>query len=235
VSREPLALVIEDHRDIRELVAYHLRRESVRVTAAATGEEGLAAAGRETPDLVILDLMLPGMDGLSVCRKLRAADATRETPILVLTAKGEEADVVTGLETGADDYITKPFSPRVLMARVRAALRRIGLAEEEGPGPADEELDLGRGLLLRPGRHEVLLDGERIDLTATEFKLLHCLARRMGLVFTRNQLLDVVHGKLHAVTDRAVDVQVVGLRRKLGAHGDRVETVRGVGYRLTEG
>jgi len=208
-------------------------REGYQVTVAGTGEEGLRAALREPPDLVILDLMLPGLDGLEVCRRLKADPRTRYTPVIMVTAKGEEADVVTGLELGADDYLTKPFSPKVLVARIRAVVRR---REQEGVKDAQEPLQRG-DLLIHPGRREVLVAGSRVDLglTFTEFNLLHLLAQRPGWVFTRAQIVDAVRGYAYHVTERSVDVHVLGLRRKLGDHGDLIETVRGVGYRFREG
>ena len=195
----------------------------------ASGEDALRAVENEQPDLIVLDLMLPGVDGLEVCRRVRSDPQTAAIPIIMLTAKSEEADVVTGLELGADDYLTKPFSPRVLLARVRAVLRRGAVQV------ADDNATLSRGdLVIDPGKHDVAVAGVSTDLSATEFKLLHLLARRPGWVFTRNQIIDAVHGDGYAVTDRSVDVQVVGLRRKLGDAGDAIETVRGVGYRFKE-
>ena len=203
------------------------------VEQAASGEEGLAIAKKRPPTLVVLDLMLPGMDGLAVCRKLRAGEATKGVFVLMLTARGEEEDVVQGLDAGADDYVVKPFSTVVLAARVRSALRRAGKAADDGGEGMERDLVFD-SLAVSPSRHEVRVDGELADLTATEFRLLMALVRRPGRVFTRNQLLDAVHGREHAVTDRAVDVQVVGLRKKLGAAGARVETIRGVGYRFSD-
>lgn len=227
-------LVVEDDEDIRELVSYNLLKEGYQVAGVASGEEALAAVKGKPPDLILLDLMLPGLDGLRVCRKLKSDPRTESLPIIMLTAKGEEVDVVTGLNMGADDYISKPFSPKVLLARIQAVLRRAA-----GEGRQVEEEDNGeaieiRDLIIHLGRHEVFARGKHVELTATEFKLLHLLARRPGWVFTRQQILDGVHGDNYAVTDRAVDVQVVGLRRKLGPAGDSIETVRGVGYRFKE-
>lgn len=228
----PSVLVVEDEQDIRELVSYHLLKEGYRVSDASSGEEALRRIESQPPDLVLLDLMLPGMDGLSVCRQLRANPKTAELLIMMLTAKGEEADVVAGLNLGATDYVTKPFSPRVLMARVRAVLRRLArpAANEEDEG---ETLSI-HNIMIRLGRHEVLVDGQPAELSATEFRVLHFLARRPGWVFTRQQILDGVHGANYAITDRAVDVQIVGLRRRLGEAGRYIETVRGVGYRMKE-
>jgi two-component system phosphate regulon response regulator PhoB len=219
-------LVVEDEEDIQELVRYNLEKESFRVTCATTGEEALEAVTQKVPDLILLDLMLPGIDGLSVCRELRASDRTGAVPIVMVTAKDDEADVVTGLELGADDYVTKPFSPRVLLARVRAVLRRTS----SGPETADV---IHRGpITIDTARHSVSVDGEALDLTLTEFRVLEFLARRPGMVFTRYQIVDAVKGEDYPVTDRSVDVQIVGLRKKLGDVRDCIETVRGVGYRF---
>lgn len=226
-------LIIEDEDDIRELIRYNLGREGYKVSEAASGEDGLKLVGESTPDLIVLDLMLPGIDGFGVCRSLKGEKATAEIPIIIVTAKGEEPDIVTGLELGADDYITKPFSPRVLIARVRAVLRRH--QSEAAAEPAEEGAMIDRdGLKIHPGRHEVRVDGETVDLTYTEFKILHLLARRPGWVFTRYQIVDAVRGDDHPVSDRSVDVQIVGLRKKLGSCADLIETVRGVGYRFKE-
>jgi two-component system, OmpR family, alkaline phosphatase synthesis response regulator PhoP len=222
-------LVVDDEEDILELLRYSFSREGYSVHCAASGEKALAIAREVLPDILVLDLMLPGMNGLDVARLLKKDPSTRSIPIVMLTAKGEEADIVTGLEMGADDYVTKPFSPRVLTARVRAVLRRRGVPEDEDSG----EIRL-HDLLIHPGRHEVRAAGSLINLTLTEFGILYCLARRPGWVFTRSQIVDSVKGSDYFVTDRSVDVQVVGLRRKLGQAGKYIETVRGVGYRFKE-
>jgi two-component system alkaline phosphatase synthesis response regulator PhoP len=226
-------LVVDDERDIRELLQYNLSKEGYGVTTVSTGEDAMAAIRHRKPDIILLDLMLPGLDGLDVCRALKKDSGTADIPIVMLTAKGEEADIVAGLELGADDYVTKPFSPRVLLARVRAVLRRA-TGEEEAP----EAIDVG-GVRIDPLRHEVSAAGQPIELTATEFRLMAFLARRPGWVFTRQRLIDAVQGDDPAaerfVADRSIDVHIVSLRRKLGACGRQVETVRGVGYRLTEG
>jgi len=230
-----LILVVEDEADIRELVSYNLTKAGYQVVSVATGEEGLAAAESPPPDLVLLDLMLPGIDGLNVCRRLKANPGTASTPIVMLTARGEESDIVTGLNLGADDYITKPFSPRIMIARVQAVLRRAAASEDDEPqGETTGKTIINSNLVIHPGRHEVLVDGNRIDLTATEFRVLAFLAKNAGWVYTRNQILDGVHGENYAITDRAVDVQIVGLRKKLGSAGALIETVRGVGYRFKE-
>jgi two-component system alkaline phosphatase synthesis response regulator PhoP len=222
-------LVVEDEEDILELLRYNLAKEGYRVTGVVSGEEGLRAARSQPPDLIVLDLMLPGMDGLTVCRELKMDAKTREVPIIILTAKGEEADVVAGLELGADDYVTKPFSPRVLLARLRAVLRR----RRAEPAPEADVIAL-HDIAIHLGRHEVLVQGQPVELTSTEFRLLVFLSRRPGWVFTRAQIVQGVQGEDYAVTDRAVDVQIVGLRKKLGAAGQYIETVRGVGYRCKE-
>jgi len=222
-------LVVEDEEDIRELLKYNLEKEGYQVFGAATGEEGLRAVRDRRPDLILLDLMLPGIDGLEVCRRIRGEAQTRHLPIIMLTAKGEEADIVTGLELGADDYIVKPFSPRVLLARLRAALRRRSqpLLPETVPLKTDE-------MVIHPGRHEVLLQGQPIQLTVTEFRLLHLLVRKPGWVFTRTQIVNEIHGEDYPVSDRSIDVQIVSLRKKLGAFGSRIETIRGIGYRFKD-
>lgn len=222
-------LVVEDERDIVELLRYNLAKNGYQVMVAGKGEEALRLVRQTPPDLVLLDLMLPGMDGLDVCRALKGDPQTAGIPVIMVTAKGEEPDVVAGLELGAHDYVCKPFSPRVLIARIRACLRRV----RQAPEAADDVVQY-RDLVIDPVRHQVRLGEQSIDLTATEFVLLQFLARRPGWVFTRTQIIDAVRGSAYAVTERAVDVQVVGLRRKLGHYGEYLETVRGVGYRMRE-
>lgn len=222
-------LLVDDEEDILELLQYVLTRNDYQVTSVTTGEEAITTARAITPDILLLDIMLPGVDGLDVCRILKHDARTAQIPIIMLTAKGEEADIVAGLELGADDYITKPFSSRVLLARVRAALRRGGRESTE----ATAILCLGE-LVINVERHEVTVAGHPVDLTNTEFQVLHFLANRPGRVFTRYQIIDAVRGDDYAVTDRSVDVQIAGLRKKLGPCGRYVETVRGVGYRLKD-
>jgi len=222
-------LIIEDEEDIQELLAYNLGQEGYQLAQALTGEDGLKAARSQTPDLILLDLMLPGVDGLEVCKLLKNDPKTGHVPIIMLTAKGEESDIVAGLELGADDYVTKPFSPRVVIARLRAVLRR-----KSQPSSTPEKVVEIHGVSIHPGRHEVTVKGKLIDLTYTEFAILHCLARRPGWVFTRQQILDAIRGDDYPVTDRSVDVQVVGLRKKLGPVSKFIETVRGIGYRIKE-
>ena len=221
-------LVVEDEADIRELVSYNLTKAGYQVTSVVTGEEALVATENAPPDLVVLDLMLPGMDGLTVCQRLKKDPKTDSIPIVMLTAKGEEADIVRGLNLGADDYITKPFSPRVLIARMRAVLRRKNKAVED-----DDTIEM-HGITVHIGRHEVLVDNNPVQLTFTEFGILQFLMKRPGWVFTRSQIVDAVKGDDYFVTDRSVDVQIVGLRKKLGDAGKYIETVRGVGYRFKE-
>lgn len=223
-------LVIEDEEDIRELVKYNLHRENFGVLEAKTGEEGLKLVERTLPDMIFLDLMLPGKDGLEICRILKRNERTQNIPVIMMTARGEESDIITGLELGADDYIVKPFSPKVLIARAKAVLRRKASTPELSP----EDVLKVHDLVIHPGRHEVLVKDKAVDLSATEFRLLHFLARRPGWVFTRYQIVDAVHGEDYPVTERSVDVQVVGLRRKLRRAGSYIETVRGIGYRFQD-
>ncbi len=223
-------LIIEDEEDIRELVRYNLARENLDVVEADSGEAGLELVAQEQPDLILLDLMLPGKDGMQVCRELKENKAMRDIPVVMMTARGEETEIVAGLEAGAEDYIVKPFSPKVLVARVKAVLRRKTSAKV----PAKEDVLTVFDLRIDPGRHEIFLSGNLVSLTASEFAILHFLARRPGWVFTRYQIVDAVHGDDYPVTERSVDVQVVGLRKKLGAAGEYIETVRGVGYRFKD-
>jgi len=220
-------LVVDDEEDILELLKYNLSREGYQVFCTTSGEKTLTLVKTETPDLIVLDLMLPGMDGLEVARRLKDNPHTKNVPIVMLTAKGEEADIVTGLELGADDYVTKPFSPRILLARVRAVLRRKGQESQDKTAVIQTH-----NLVIHPGRREVRVNDDPVQLTFTEFGILHYLARRPGWVFTRSQIVDEVRGEDYYVTDRSVDVQIVGLRKKLGPAGEYIETVRGVGYRF---
>ena len=221
-------LIVDDEEDIRELVELNLTQEGYGVLSCETGEQALELAGSKLPDLIILDLMLPGIDGLEVCKKLKSNIKTEDIPIVMLTAKGEEADIVTGLELGADDYVTKPFRGKVLVARVRRILRRTAQRSEEAVTIKIHDLTID------PARREVLVKGKPIELTFTEFNVLHTLAKRPGLVFTRYQIVDVLHSGDYLVTERAVDVQIVSLRKKLGPCGKYIETVRGVGYRFRD-
>jgi len=222
-------LIVDDEEDILELVAYNLKREGYQTVSAVSGEEALKKCRSETPDLIVLDLMLPGIDGLQVMKTLREDSVTKNVPTVMLTAKGDEADIVTGLELGADDYISKPFSPRVLLARVRAVLRRNRDTEAQMPS-----ILRIHDLEIHQGRRSVSIKGAPVELTFTEFQVLSFLAARPGWVFTRTQIVDAVRGDSYPVTDRSVDVQIVGLRKKLGPYGKYIETVRGVGYRFRE-
>ena len=221
-------LTVEDDQDILELLRYNLSEEGYKVTNAACGEDAIRATRSNKPNLIILDLMLPGIDGLEVCRILKNDSSTTHIPIIMLTAKGEEVDIVTGLELGADDYITKPFSPRVLATRIKAVLRRENTRSPEG-----NEVFNFNDLEIHSGRREVQVSGQPIALTFTEFGILHFLAARPGWVFTRSQIVEAVRGDDYSVTDRSVDFQIVGLRKKLGSSAQYIQTVRGVGYKFS--
>ncbi len=223
---QPSLLVVEDEQDLLEVLRFSLSREGFSVRTAENGEDAIRLVRQQRPDLIVLDLMLPTIDGLAVCRAIRSTEKTHDIPIVMLTARGEESDIVRGLEAGADDYVTKPFSPKVLIARIHAVLRR---SSSVGGGI----VEVG-DVRLNPERHEVTADGKCVDLTATEFGLLKLLMSRPGRVYTRQQIIDSLHDGFAAVTDRSVDVQVVSLRRKLDTAGERVQTVRGVGYRFGE-
>ena len=222
-------LIVEDEEDIRALLLYNLAKAGFSATAVESGEEALQHALADWPDLIILDLMLPKMDGLSVCRELKSSDKTRDIPIIIASAKGEEADIITGLEMGADDYLTKPFSPKVLIARIRALLRRT----DQKPADRDDAVRIHE-LELDPVRFRARLAGDELVLTTNEFRVLHFLARHAGWVFTRYQIVNAVRGEDYVVTERAIDVQIAGLRKKLGDYADYIETVRGIGYRFKE-
>ncbi len=222
----PTVLVIDDEKDVRHLLRVTFEKHGYDVVAAEDGESGLRAAAAAPPDAVLLDVMMPGIDGLEVCRRLRSDPRTARLPVLLLTAKAEEADRVVGLELGADDYVVKPFSPRELVARVKALLRRAA-------GPAGDGDVLRRGgLVVDVGRRSVAWKGRAVELTATEFRILEHLARRPGRVLSRSEIIDEALGRDEAITDRSIDVHVTALRRKLGAGGELLETVRGFGYRF---
>jgi two-component system phosphate regulon response regulator PhoB len=223
-------LIVEDEEDILALLHFNLIKAGFDVECATCGEEGLKKIQAKQPQLVLLDLMLPGIDGLDLCKRLRSDDATVDLPIIMLTARGEEGDVVKGLEIGADDYVTKPFSLKVLLARIQTVLRR----NLETAGEAESEELICDELRIHTGRNLVQVAGDNVDLTYTEFRVLVALAKRPGWVFTRYQIVNAVRGEDYAVTDRAVDVQIAGLRKKLGICGSYIETVRGVGYRFRE-
>jgi len=228
VSGEKI-LVVDDEENIRELVRYNLAQEGYQVTTVGSGEEALQQARSQVPELIILDLMLPGIDGLDVCRALKNGSKTAHIPIVMLTVKGEESDIVIGLELGADDYITKPFSPKVLLARIKAVLRR-----KKGEPIAETDVITVGDVVIHPGRYEVLVQGKPAKLTSTEFRILHLMARRPGWVFTRYQIVDAARGENIAVTDRSVDFHITSLRKKLAPCSDYIETVWGVGYRFKE-
>ncbi len=220
-------LVIEDERGLTEVLSYNLQREGYETIVAHDGQEGLRKAQTLLPDLILLDLMLPVMNGLDVCRELKAGERTREIPILMLTAKTEETDQVVGFSLGCDDYVTKPFSIKVLLQRVKALQRRREGAAD--PTTVVEYL----GVRIDRLRHRAFVQGRELSLTPTEFRLLECLLRQPGRAFSRHQLMDAAIGEGAIVLERTIDVHVKTLRRKLGA-ADLIETVRGVGYRFRE-
>ena len=230
--RKPMThriLVVEDEIDLLDAVSFALKKEGLKPIRAESGEEALALVEEARPDLVLLDLMLPGMDGIEVCRRLRANEKTARVPIIMVTAKAEETDAIIGLGVGADDYVRKPFGLKELVARVRAVLRRA----EEPQDDVHRVITTG-ALEVDPSKHEVRISGQAVVLTATEFRLLHHLVRNRGRVYTRTQLLDQVVGHDVIVVERNIDVHVSALRRKLGEEGTRIETIRGVGYRFSE-
>jgi two-component system phosphate regulon response regulator PhoB len=222
-------LIVEDEPHLQELLRYNLSKAGYTPVSATSSREAIELVPTEAPSLILLDLMLPDADGLGLCRTLRKRTDTKVIPIIMLTAKGDESDIVRGLEMGADDYITKPFNLPVLLARIRAVLRR----RDEPASNESSPIQIG-DVSLHPGRHETRVGGEKIELTHTEFRVLHVLMRRPGWVFTRQQIVDAVQGEHYAVTERSVDVQIVSLRRKLGRAASSIETVRGVGYRFRE-
>lgn len=223
-------LIVEDDENIRELISFNLKAEDYSVIEAETGENGIKQAIKVLPDLILLDLMLPEMDGLDVCRQLKSDATTKNIPIIMVTAKGEESDIVTGLELGADDYVSKPFRPKELVARIRNILRRMSRISQEEP---TETIHI-HNIDIHLGKREVKVNGKPTELTYTEFQILCLLAKRSGWVFTRYQIVDAIKGDDYPVTDRSVDVQIVGLRKKLGKSGKYIETIRGVGYKLKE-
>ena len=228
MSRQSV-LVVEDEEDIMEVIRFNLEKEGYEVHQALSGEKALQVIENNLPSLVLLDLMLPGINGLDLCRIFKQNDRTKAIPVIMLTAKSEDADIVAGLEMGAEDYITKPFSPRVLLARIRTVLRRRETGVKD-----DSSVIQVEGMQIHPGRHEVTMGDNVVDLTPSEFRILHYLARRPGWVYSRDQIIDAIRGHGYVVTDRAIDVQVVGLRKKLGDYGKLIETVRGIGYRFRD-
>lgn len=227
-TNHPHVLIVDDEADILELLRHHLLKAGFIVTTAQSGEEVLSMINRQMPHLLVLDLMLPGIDGLEVARRLKSTPRTARLPILILSARGDEKDILNGLESGADDYVTKPFSPQILIARIRTALRR----SVPPKGPRTDSLIRISDIEIDLNRHRAAIKGRPLPLTFTEFQVLAFLARRPGWAFTRAEIMGAVRGDTHAATDRSVDVQIVGLRKKIGAYAKLIETVRGVGYRF---
>ncbi len=223
-------IVVEDEPDILEVLRYNLKREGFEVTTCLDGAKGLDLIQRQKPDLVLLDLMLPGLDGLDICRHLKANSLTQHVPIIMVTAKGEESDVVLGLGMGADDYIAKPFSPKELIARVKAVLRRSVTSESQ----VQKDRIVVDGLVVDASKYKTSLDDSEIKLTVTEFRLLHYLAGHPGQVFSREQLLNYALGHNAVVVDRNVDVHIRAIRKKIGDEKQFIQTIRGVGYRFKE-
>lgn len=222
-------LVIEDEDDIRELLRYNLEKSGYEYFEATSGESGWNKIQDINPDLILLDLMLPGIDGLEVCDRIKTELKHQNIPVVMLTAKGEEEDIVKGLEMGADDYVTKPFSVKVLLARIAKVFRTTSQSI-----PVESDVLLSSGISLDPNRHEVKVDGESVQLTSSEFKTLSIFLQNQGRVFTRNQIMEKVHGEGYVVSERAIDVMIVGLRKKLKDYGAHIETIRGIGYRMAE-
>lgn len=219
--------IVEDEPDIADLLSYNLTREGYKVSVANRGDQAVGEISRWQPSLILLDLMLPGLGGIEICRQLKAKPETAKIPIIMVTARGDETDIVVGLAMGADDYIVKPFGINVVLARIHAVLRR----PDKVPAGAAETLKI-HDITINPGRHEVICGKTAIELTVSEFRLFHFLARRPGWVFTREQIVDSIKGDDYIASDRTVDVQLVSLRKKLGKRGEYIETVRGVGYRF---
>ncbi len=224
-------LVVDDEESIRKLISYNLEKEGYKTEAVSSGEKALSSAFEIVPDLIVLDLMLPGLDGMEVCRILSKDPRTSHIPILMVTARGDDSDVVSGLEAGADDYITKPFSPKILSARVGAVLRR---KRKNMEGSDSGSVISIHGISINLNKHEVARGGKSISMSTTEFSILELLCRNPGWVLSRNQIISAVKGEDYPVTERSVDVQILGIRRKLGEQGKYLETVRGIGYRMAE-
>ena len=227
MSKEKI-LVVDDEQDLVKLIRYHLEKEGYKVLSAFNGEDALFLTRKERPELIILDLMLPGIDGLEVCRKLKADPELAKIAIVMLTARGEEVDITVGLKLGADDYVTKPFSPKELLARIQAVLRRTKISSSIKDYIAIDDL------IIDMHKHEVSIKNEIIPLTLTEFKILHQLANKPGRVFTREQLLDAISGPETVVIDRTIDVHIASLRKKLKTFADYIITIRGIGYKFRE-
>jgi len=240
VAMKKRVVIVEDEEDIINLVKYNMEREGYTVDFAYTGFDGLQKIEAQHPDLVILDIMLEDIDGFTICRRLKSSARTKDIPVIMLTAKSEDVDIITGLEVGADDYITKPFSPRVLIARVRALLRRINGkgSLDTSEGLRSDERIVVHGLTILPERYEVLYNNTVLPLSITEFKILYLLAKNPGRVFSRTEIISAIKGEDYPVTERSVDVQILGLRKKLGKYGEDigkiVETIRGVGYKIKD-
>ena len=229
-------LIVEDEPEIAELIEFHLSREGLNCSIIHSGRAALDAIQRNPPNLIVLDRMLPDVDGIDVCRKLKSEPSTRNIPIIMVTAKGEDADVISGIEVGAEDYVVKPFSPKVLVARVTSILRRQDEFFIEDSATSSDRISLFENrLVIDTARHRVLVDNEDLTLTFTEFSLLRYLASRPGFVRSRDQIIAAVHGRSTVLSTRTVDVHVTALRRKLGELGTCIETVRGVGYRFQDG
>ena len=229
-----IILIVEDDQDIQQLVGYNLIKSGFQVEYADSGEEALDMIKHQHPDLILLDIMLPQMDGIEVCKILHSDNQTAEIPIIMLTAKGEESDIIGGLDLGADDYITKPFSPKILLSRIKAVLRRKVKEETAPVVPERGEVIKTENIIINPGRYEVTVEDQQINLTPTEFGILKLLAKRPGWVFSRQQIIDEVRGYDYIITPRAIDVQVFSLRKKMGESGKKIETVRGIGYRFND-
>ena len=226
-NKETSILIIEDDKDIVEMLSFHLKKNNYTILYSYNGEDGLTKARENNPDLILLDLMLPGIHGLDVCRIIKSDQKTKNIPIIMLTAMGQEDDIVKGLETGGDDYITKPFSLDIISARIKAVLRRSNIKKDE----LIKSINI-HGVIIRPRSREVIIDNKNINLTFTEFQILFLLASHPGWVFTRYQIIDKIRGDSYPVTDRSVDFQIVGLRKKIGKKGKHIMTIRGVGYKF---
>lgn len=226
---KPRILIIEDERALSEILEINLQREGFETSVAQDGSQGLRLAQASVPDLILLDLMLPGKSGLDICRELKTSPVTKHVPVIMITAKSEETDQLIGFATGADDYVTKPFSVKVLIQRVRRELRR-----GEAGGEEDRDTLTHLGIVIDRVRHKVTVDGRELVLTPTEFRLLEALIRRVGRAFSRNELMDAGMGEDAVVLERTIDVHIKSLRKKLGDHADLIETVRGLGYRMRE-
>ncbi len=224
-------LIVDDEPPILELIRYNAEKEGFKVLTAPTGSQALELARQHKPDLIILDLMLPDMSGLDVCRAVKTAAGLRDISVIMVTAKTEDSDIVIGLELGADDYVTKPFSPKVLTARMRSVLRR---KKPAGGDAAEGNTVSIHGIEIYPDKHEVTVNGKKTAFSVTEFSILEHLARNPGRVFSRKQIINAIKGDSYPVTERSIDVQILSVRKKLGPLCDIIETIRGIGYRMCE-